>query len=367
LAGWWLACIGRGMTRPWIVYNEAIEVEQENEAAQVEAIVASMARVNSAVFDQHRHGLRAAHAKSHGILTGELEIRPGLPDELAQGIFSAGRRYDVVARLSSSPGNMHGDGVRTIKGMALKVMGVDGAGTQDFLMGNLPILPFGTVVAYLAAQRDAEERMVRKESPAMVVPELAHAAAVVMEAVGRPNRTLEAVGASAEHILGETYHTMAAIRFGRYVAKLSLAPGSANVRALTGVAVDLGLGDSVYRDLVVDFFRQEGAEYDLRVQMCVDLETMPVEDASVEWLETESPFLHLGTVRFGPQEAYSPGRRVYGDDVLSFNPWQCVAEHRPLGSIMRSRRAAYASSTQFRHEMNVRQLLEPRSLADVPD
>ena len=354
------------MTRPWVLYDDGIEVEQPNEAAQIASIVASMGRVGGAVFDQHRHALRNAHAKSHGILTGVLTVRPDLPDELTQGIFTPGKRYEVVARLSSAPGNMHADGERTIKGMAVKVMGVEGAGTQDFLMANLPILPFGTVVAYMAFQRDMEERVARKETAPIVVPEIANAAAAVLEAVGLPNRTLEAVGATAHHILGETFHTMAALRFGRYVGKMSLAPESENVKALTGQAVEIGENDSVYRDLVVDFFRLQGAAYTLRVQMCLDLETMPVEDASVEWSSEESPFLTLGTIWFAEQEAYSPARRVYGDDVLSFNPWRGVTAHRPLGSIMRSRKAAYEASTRFRHEMNVRERVEPVSLLDVP-
>ena len=354
------------MIRPWIQYDDGIEVEQPNEAAQIAEIVASMERVSGKVFDQHRHALRSAHAKSHGILIGVLTVRPDLPDELAQGIFKAGKSYEVVARLSSSPGNMHADGVRTMKGFALKVMGVEGAGTQDFLMANLPILPFGTVVAYLAFQRDSEERADRKEQPALVVPEIASAAAAVLDAVGLPNRTLEALGATSDHILGETFHTMAAVRFGEYVAKLSVAPESENVKELTGQAVDVGEGDSVYRDLVVEFFQKQGAAYTLRVQMCLDLETMPVEDASVEWSSEESPFLTLGSIWFPAQEAYSPGRRVYGDDVLSFNPWRGVTAHRPLGSIMRSRKAAYEASTRFRHEMNVRERVEPVSLLDVP-
>lgn len=355
------------MKRPWVMYADGVEREQPNEPAHIAAIVASMGRMNEAVFDKHRHALHDAHAKSHGILKGTLEVRKDLPEELAQGIFTAGRVYDVVARLSSAPGDIHPDGVRSLKGLALKVMGVDGAGTQDFLMVNLPVLPFGDVAAYLAFQEESEKRAVRKEPPAMLLPEVAHAAAAVLDVVGRPNRMLEALGATANHILGETYRTMAALRYGRYVAKLSLAPGSDNVKQLTGQAVDDTGNDSVYRDLVVAFFRQEAAEYELRVQLCVDLERMPVEDVSVEWREEDSPFVALGSVRFPVQEAYSPARRVYGDEVLSFNPWQCLEEHRPLGSIMRSRRAAYEASSRFRHERNVRPREEPRGGAEIPD
>ncbi|WP_418955610.1 hypothetical protein [Streptomyces tritici] len=44
-------------------------------------------------------------------------------------------------------------------------------------------------------------------------------------------------------------------------------------------------------------------------------------------------------------------RRRYADDVLSFSPWHALEAHRPLGSIMRSRRAARPASSDFRHRV----------------
>jgi hypothetical protein len=64
---------------------------------------------------------------------------------------------------------------------------------------------------------------------------------------------------------------------------------------------------------------------------------MPVEDASVLWDENESPHQVIGTLHFPRQNTFSPARRVYSDDVLSFSPWHGVKEHQPLGSIMRVR------------------------------
>src|SRR5580704_12856064 len=37
------------------------------------------------------------------------------------------------------------------------------------------------------------------------------------------------------------------------------------------------------------------------------------------------------------QDAYSPARRVYGDDVLSFNPWHCIEEHRDRKMLLRTK------------------------------
>jgi hypothetical protein len=47
-----------------------------------------------------------------------------------------------------------------------------------------------------------------------------------------------------------------------------------------------------------------------------------------------------------------PGASESLDDGLSFNPWHGLAEHRPLGSVNRVRRAAYESSATFRGERN---------------
>lgn len=121
------------------------------------------------------------------------------------------------------------------------------------------------------------------------------------------------------------------------------------------------------RDVIGDFFRANGTEYELRAQLCTDLETMPVEDAAVLWEEEKSPHRAIATLRFDSQDPYSPPRQVFGDDVLSFNPWNGVEAHRPLGGIMRIRRAAYERSSAYRHTQNDRPRIEPQALSDIPD
>ena len=121
------------------------------------------------------------------------------------------------------------------------------------------------------------------------------------------------------------------------------------------------------RDAVVDHFRHAGATYELRAQLCVDPNTMPVEDAAVLWDATLSPHRAIAILTFPPQDAYAPARQVHGDDHLAFNPWNGVATHRPLGGIMRIRKAAYESSSGQRHRLNAVARREPRSLDEIPD
>jgi hypothetical protein len=121
------------------------------------------------------------------------------------------------------------------------------------------------------------------------------------------------------------------------------------------------------RDVVVDFFRTNSAEYELRAQLCSDLASMPVEDAAVQWDEAVAPQRVIAKITIEAQDAGSPARRTYGDDILSFNPWNGIEAHRPLGSIMRVRKPAYERSMAFRHAENAVDRIEPDSLDQIPD
>jgi hypothetical protein len=179
-------------------------------------------------------------------------------------------------------------------------------------------------------------------------------------------RAVETLAAANHHILGETFYSMAALRYGDYVAKISAAPRSANVRALTGRPVRKQAGESALRDLVADFFTHNSAEYDLRAQLCVDTDKMPIENASVLWPEQLSPHQLVAVLHLPAQDPYSDARRRYADDVLSFNPWHALQAHRPLGSVMRSRRRAYPRSSDFRHTLNGVEQHEPSNIDELP-
>ena len=363
------------MRQTFVRYSPDVECEVENEARLIDEIVEQMAATNARAFDRHRHAIRDAHAKSHGFLKGELIVGKGLPNHLRQGIFVSPTIYPVVIRLSSAPGDIHSDAIPAPRGMAIKVIGVEGdrllpadtGHNQDFLLVNIPVLSFGTVQKYKQLLGLLELNANSPEFLQRALAGVARGVESVVEAVGgQPSAMLRGLARSNAHLLGETYHSMAAIRFGDFIAKISVAPLSDNVKALTGK--ELGkVEDSTLRDLVVEHFRREGAEYEMRAQLCIDLDKMPVEDAAVLWPEDLSPQQPLATLRIPPQDAYSPTRRVYGDDVLSFNPWCGIAEHQPPGSIMRVRIKAYERSTRYRHEMNAQPRIEPAAIIDIPD
>jgi hypothetical protein len=87
---------------------------------------------------------------------------------------------------------------------------------------------------------------------------------------------------------------------------------------------------------MVAFRRGTATTYKLCIQLCTNLERLPVEDASVEWPEEASACRPLVRLTFPAQEAYGPPRRVHIDGLLSFCPAHAREAHRPLGSLMRA-------------------------------
>ena len=365
------------MSQHYVRYQPEVEQKQPDEERLIAEIVQHMAQTNVKAFDQHRHAIRDAHAKSHGFLKGTLTISENLPEHLRQGLFAQPGRYDVIVRLSAAPGNLRSDKVPSPHGFALKILNVAGPRllpddpsdglNQDFLMVNIPVLTFGTVRKYkqmlplITQSENAPESLMR--GMRSILRGVNH----VVESTGVPVPvSLQGLARSQDHILGETYHSMAAVRYGAYIAKISVAPESESVRQLTGQQMQIE-SDSSIRDLVQDFFKQHAADYVLRAQLCTNLEKMPVEDASVLWQEEDAAHQVVARLHFPQQDTFSPARRVYSDDVLSFNPWHGLHEHQPLGSIMRVRIQAYERSAAFRHHMNVQPRTEPKHIDEMPD
>ncbi|GAB48900.1 catalase family protein [Mobilicoccus pelagius] len=356
-----------------IRYRDDIEVPAPDEEATVRRIVERMGATQAQNAAHHRHAHRDAHAKSHAVVKGHLKVHEGLPAELAQGIFAEPRTYEVVARLSSAPGDIHTDEIPAPRGFALKVIGVDGerlspelgGHNQDFLMVNFPTLAFGTVNKYEDMLDILEKNAGNPAAAQKAVAAAARGVEKLVTGLGRkPDATVQGLANDNSHMLGETYYTQAALRYGDHVAKMSIAP-TGEVAELTGK--DVGDEFDAMRTAVARHFMTKGASYEMRAQLCTDLNEMPVEDAAVLWDEETSPFRTVATLTFEAQDVYSPARRVAGDDELAFNPWNGVEAHRPLGSIMRVRKAAYDASSKRRHDMNVVERREPESLADIAD
>ena len=100
--------------------------------------------------------------------------------------------------------------------------------------------------------------------------------------------------------------------------------------------------------------------WELRVQLCRDLEKQPVEDPTVEWKESDSPFQTVATIHAGRQNSWDAGQVQKVDEEMRFSPWTGLAAHQPLGNINRARKAPYEHSAEYRARFNSCPIHEPR-------
>jgi hypothetical protein len=104
--------------------------------------------------------------------------------------------------------------------------------------------------------------------------------------------------------------------------------------------------------------RTGGARFRFMVQFQKNPATMPLDRATVRWEESESHPIQVATLSIPQQDITSLGQAVYGEN-LAFNPWHCLTEHRPQGSISETRRVVYSASAANRRNANGVALGEP--------
>ena len=109
--------------------------------------------------------------------------------------------------------------------------------------------------------------------------------------------------------------------------------------------------DNYLREAMIETLRREDVTFDFMVQLQQDPHRQPIEDGSIEWKESQTPFIPVAELRIPEQEFASLPQLDFAD-VLSFTPWHSLAEHRPLGGINRSRKALYREMSRLRQRMN---------------
>jgi hypothetical protein len=360
-----------------VPFSPSIEQVEPDEAESINGLIATMRYVNEKTFADGGHAIRSVHAKSHGILEGYLEVDADLPFELAQGLFASPARYPIVMRFSTIPGDILDDSVSTPRGLSVKIIGVkgerlsgsEGDVTQDFLLVNGPAFgaptpkKFLPVITLLSKTTNRVQGLKKALSLLMRMIQR-----IIVAVAGGPNGTVATLGGQPEtHILGETFYNQAPVRFGDFIAKISVAPISPGLIALKQSPLNVNGVPNGIREAVVDFFRTAGGAWEVRAQLCTDLELMPIENAAVVWPEEMSPYRRIARIEVAPQAAWSEARSSAVDDGMQFSPWHGLATHRPLGGIMRARKRVYEMAKKFRAERNGRVIEEPREKLQFRD
>ena len=367
----------------YLPYSAGVEQPAENEATTFEELSRTMQHITRTMASRYRHAYRPVHAKSHGVLVGTLEVLPNLSEPLAQGLFAQPASYPGIMRFSTNPGDMLADTVSSPRGLALKVLNVDGPKvanhadetTQNFVCINADAFTAPDPKGFLQQIKLFDKTLETPEGVKHAISVAARATNAVLKAVHLPSATLEGIGAPATHILGESFSTVAPLRYGNYVAKIGFAPASPNLQALTGKHIDLAADYNALEELIKEFFKTETAVWDIKAQLALAPEDLnaeekskafPIEQADKKWPEDKSPWQRVARLTVTPQDTYSDARQLFVDEQLSFSPWHALEVHRPLGGVMRARLQAYEEAIQYRAQRNARKKVEPKTISEVP-
>jgi len=329
----------------------AEERELPGEAECVAGIIEDLGAYMRATYKPGQFQ-RGGNTKTHGILRGEFIVRGDIPPELRRGIFAAPQTFRAWVRFAGpgpgSPPDIDDVGVLSF---GIKLVGVPGPKlledekfTQDFTGISTPTFTTPNVIENRKLQK-----LIRKGAPIFyfIGPFDSHLLDGVMQGLwsrvhGSPLET--PYWSCVPYLLGEGQ-----------AMQYMLRPRSrrrSRVRRLPFRPSDNYLRENMARTLAA-----EDVELDFLIKLQTDAFTMPIENASVRWPDT-SPWVPVATLRL-PRQSFDSQAQLAFAGNLSYNPWHCIAEHRPLGNQNRGRRAIYETLSRLRQTMNATPHIEP--------
>jgi hypothetical protein len=336
--------------------NEGLKIAEEKPLPDEEAFLDSII----ASFEKQMRGLwkpgkfeRGGNTKTHGIVRGEFIVHDNLPAKLRHGIYAAPKTYKAWVRFSG-PGPYITPDIDDVGFMSIsiKLMGVSGPKlmeeekfTQDMFGVSPPT--FVTPDTKANAQLQIESNK-NTQIYYFVNFHQSHILDFIMQSLWLKTQSspLEAPYFSCvPYLLGEgqamQYSVWPKSNRRTRVPRLPLRPP-----------------DDYLREAMVATLAQEDAEFDIRLQLQTDPHLMPIENNGVLWPEKLSPRLSAATLRI-PRQKFDSQAQMDFARSLSYNPWHCIPEHRPLGNQSRARRRMYDTLSKLRHSMNGVPLYEP--------
>jgi hypothetical protein len=337
-------------------YKGDIAIEERS----IDDIIDVIRRAIDKRFQAGEPARRDAHAFDTGCVRAVFRVDNNLHPDLRQGVFVPGAEYPAWIRFSN--GNFVRGSARSpdARGMAIKLMNVPGPKiledekhTQDFILISHPNFFIDDLTRYKATL----ERFLRGGFWNQWV-------AAPLQ-LGSLRAIAIAFSVNARFItnpLSIQYWSMTPYRLGmdpprklavKYTAKPSPEKTLPLYRRLaTYFRRGFSPREQLNRRLVA-----EGTWFDFYIQRRVDHRT-PIEDSTIKWREKVSRPEHVATIIIPSQQTVGPGPDQFCEN-LSFSPWHCLAEHKPLGLVNRVRKRVYLTISEYRHALNKVPRFEP--------
>lgn len=313
------------------------EVTTDDEDARFAGYAAQLAELQRRTSARAGVG-RALHRKQHLGLAARLDVDDGLPAHARHGLFARPGSYAARVRLSNGTGGPAPDRRPDVRGLALRVEGVEGPGAlggptqaQCFVMINAPEFSIPTVDEFVGLVLAAAR------GPLALVAFLVRRHGL-RAGLAQAKRLAGAMGRPFPGFALAPMHSAAPIACGPYAAKVRLVPDG----TAAAPAADR-------RDWSADLRARLAAgelRWRLELQFFVDEQVTPIEAPTVPWPEAEAPWVPVARLTVPAQDPSSAAGQALAAEVEAarFDPWVALADHRPLGEIMRARKAAYHAS-----------------------
>jgi hypothetical protein len=336
--------------------NENLKIAEERPIPGEEEFVDSIITT----FREQMSGLwkpggfeRGGNTKTHGIVRAEFIVHDGLQPQFRHGIFAEPRTYRAWVRFSG-PGPYITPDIDDVGFMSIsvKLMGVPGPKlmdeekfTQDMFGVSTPTFVTPDVRANAQLQRASLQN-----APTFYFINLheSHLLDFIMQGlwIKTQSSPFEAPYFSCvPYLMGEG-QAMQYSFWPRWTKRTPIP------------RLPLRPPDNYLRQAMVRALNADDVEIDFRVQLQTDAFLMPIENAAVLWPERLSPRVSVATIRI-PRQTFDSPAQINFEKQLSYNPWHCIAEHRPLGNQSRARKRMYLALSAFRHEMNGIPYYEP--------
>ncbi|HEY4305175.1 MAG TPA: hypothetical protein VGM82_11940 [Gemmatimonadaceae bacterium] len=318
---------------------------QPNEIAYLESITTT--------FEQQVRGLwrpggmeRGGNTKTHGMIRGEFIVHDDIPRKMKVGIFATPKTYRTWVRFAG-PGPYVTPDIDDIGFMSisLKLMGVQGAKLMDDEKFTMDMTGVSTPT-FVTPNTDANAQLQRASLKNAAIlhfinTQRSHVLDLIMQGLWTKAQSscFEAPYFSCvPYLLGDGQAMM-----------YSVWPKTSRRTKIP--RVPFRPPDDYLRQAMVADLNKDDVELDFRIQLQTDPYLMPIENNAVLWPEHLSPRVSVATLRMPKQVFDSPAQTAFARQ-LSYNPWHCIAEHRPLGNQSRARKHIYGTLSRMRQQMN---------------
>lgn len=309
----------------------AQETIDPREPAVVAAFIAFLEKASR---ERHPGGpiRRFNQGRASGCVHAEFIVSADLPDALRVGMFARAGTYRAFIRFANAASLTDRD--KDVRGMSISVADAPGENltpgvtSQDFVLNSHPVMVSPDTQSFMAFLEANEAGGLRRIFYLARHPEVVR---IGLAARQQPSCHLDIPYWST------TPYLFGAGRAVKYQARPSSGETSARPSPLT---------DTYLADALRSRLGSADSAFDLRVQFQIDAVRTPIEDATVEWKESDAPWVPLARIRIPRQHVEAPDSPTCEGAV--FNPWHCLVEHRPLGNMNRARRAIYPALAALR-------------------